>query len=275
MNKTVIKELMYLLFFALCFDGCKKDTAVLHDAPGPKLMFVKARANGGDIIQSESIYNEDGNIKTRISYKDYATGLIGSKTKYTYQDGRMVQKEEQVDISGSTFASQYFNSRSVFEYSGDHIIQQNHYLNINNHYELRSFTVFTYDNAGHPVKQTRYSADGALLGYTLYTYEGNNVAVSEEYNQRQSDPEPVLILKHSYKHDKRKNPYGNVYHKIENIPFSVNENNITETVTVSHNAYSSSPGQPGTTSLATYVYNNSGYPVLMNENGNTFILEYK
>ena len=139
MNKTVIKALLYLLFFVLLFAGCKKDTVMLHDAPGPKLMFVKARTNGGDIIQSENIYNERGNIKTRISYKDYATGLIGGKTEYTYRDGRLAQKEEQVDISSSIFASQYILSRSVFEYSGDHIIQQNHYLNINNHYELRSF----------------------------------------------------------------------------------------------------------------------------------------
>ena len=270
MNKTVIKELLYLLFFTLCLAGCKKDRAVLHDASGPKLMFIKSGTTGGNIIQNEYLYNESGSIKTRISYKDYATGLIGGKTEYTYRNDRLVQKEDQVDFSSSSFSVLYSNARSVFEYSGDHIIQQNHYLDINNRYELRSFTVFTYDNAGHPVKQTRYSADGALLGYTLYTYKGNNVAVSEEYSPKQPDPEPVLILKRSYKHDNRKNPYTNVYHRIENIPFSVNENNITETTTVSYNDYPSSPA-----SFTSYEYSNSGYPVLMNENGNTFILEYK
>ncbi len=270
MSMAVIKDLLYILGFALCFAGCKKDRVVPLDASGPKLMFIKARTNGGDIIQNEYLYNESGSIKTRIYYKDYATGLIGGKTEYTYQDGRLVQKEDQVDFSSSTFSVLYSNSRSVFEYSGDHIIQQNHYLDINNQYELRSFTVFAYDNAGHPVKQTRYSADGALLGYTLYKYKGNNVAVSEEYSPKQSDPEPVLILKCSYKHDNRKNPYTKVYYSIENIPFSVNENNITETTTVSYNDYPSSPA-----SFTSYVYNHSGYPVLMEENGNTFILEYQ
>lgn len=270
MKKAVIKHLLYVLGFALCFAGCKKDSVVLHDASGPKLMFIKARTNGGDIIQNEYLYNESGSLKTSISYKDYAMGLIGGKTEYTYRDDQLVQKEDQMDFSSSSFSVLYSNARSVFEYDGDRVIRQNHYLETNNQYELRSFTVFTYDNAGHPVKQTRYSADGALLGYTLYKYEENNVVMSEEYSPKQPDPEPVLILKCTYKHDIRKNPYRNVYHRIENIPFSVNENNITETTTVSYTDYPSSPA-----SFTSYEYDNSGYPVLMNENGNTFILEYQ
>ena len=270
-----MKIQFYMLAFALCFAGCKKDTVIPHNTLDPKLMFVKAKTNGGDIVQNENIYNESGNIKTRISYKDYAAGLVSAKTGYQYQDGRLVQKEDQMDVSSSSFASQYVNSRSVFEYSGNRIIQSNHYLKINDDYELRSFTVFSYDDAGRPVKQTRYSADGALFGYTIYTYKGDNVATSEEYNQKQSDPEPVLSLKRSYQHDNKKNPYRNVYYSIENIPFSVNENNITSTTTVNYNIYPSSAQGVSSTSTTTYVYNNLGCPVRMNENGNEFVLEYK
>lgn len=271
-----MKNQLYVLVFALCFAGCKKDTVTWQDTSAPKLIFVKAKTNGGDIIQNENIYNESGSIKTRISYKNYAAGLISAKTEYKYQDGRLVQKEDQMDVSSSSFASQYINSRSVFEYSGGRIIQNNHYLKTGNDYELRSFTVFSYDNAGHPVKQTRYSSDGALLGYTMYTYEGDNVIVSEEYNQNQSNPSPVLTLKHSYQYDNKKNPYRNVYYSIENIPFSINENNITATIAVNYNN-SYPPSIPGlsTTSSTTYVYNNLGYPERMNESGNEFILEYK
>ncbi|HTN07074.1 hypothetical protein [Agriterribacter sp.] len=270
-----MKNQLYVLAFTLCFAGCKKDTVSRQDTSGPKLMFVKAKTNGADIIQNENRYNESGNIQTRISYKNYAAGLISAKTEYKYQDGRLVQKEDQMDVSSSSFASQYINSRSVFEYSGGRIIQNNHYLKTGNDYELRSFTVFSYDDAGHPVKQTRYSADGALFGYTTYTYNGNNIILSEEYNQKQPDPEPVLTLRCSYQHDNKKNPYRNVYHSIENIPFSVNGNNITATTTVNYNSYPPSTSGLSITSSTTYVYNNLSYPERMNESGNEFVLEYK
>lgn len=270
-----MKRQLYILAFVLFIFSCKKDTVIPNDTSGPKLMFVKAKTSGGDIIQNENIYNENGNIKTRISYKDYAAGLVSAKTEYQYQDGRLVQKDDQMDVSSSSFASQYVNSRSVFEYSSNRIIQSNHYLKIDGDYELRSFTVFSYNVAGRPVKQTRYSADGALFGYTIYTYKDDNVLTSEEYTQKQSDPEPVLTLKCSYQHDNKKNPYRNVYYSIENIPFSVNENNIAETTSVNYNIYPSSAQGVSSTSQTTYVYNNWDYPSLMNENGNEFVLEYK
>lgn len=270
-----MKRQLYILAFVLFIFSCKKEGEIHHDVSGAKLLFVKTKVSGGDIIQDENIYNESGNIKTRISYKDYTAGLIFSKTAYTYESGKLIQLDEQVDLSGSTFSTQYQYSRSNFEYNGNRIIQRNHYLKIDDDYELRSFTVFSYDDFGHPVKQTRYSADGALFGYTLYTYEGNNVVLSEEYYRNEFNPEPVLSFKHSYRYDNKNNPYRKVYHSIENIPFSVNENNITETTSVNYNNYPSSAQGVSSTAPTTYVYNNLGYPSLMNENGNEFILEYK
>lgn len=270
-----MKRQLYILAFILFIFSCKKDGEIYRDASGSKLQFVKTKANGGDIIQEENIYNESGSIKTRISYKDYTAGLMFSKTTYTYERNKLIQIDEQVDFSSSSFSSNYQYSRSAFEYSGNRIIQRNHYLKTGDDYELRSFTGFSYDDLGHPVKQTRYSADGELLGYTIYTYEGNNVVLSEAYSINQSNAEPVLALKYSYKYDNKKNPYRMVYHSIENIPFSVNENNITETASVNYNTYPSSAQGAGSISQTTYVYNNWDYPSLMNENGNEFILEYK
>ena len=269
-----MKRQLYILAFVFLIFGCKKDAVIQHDVSGAKLVYVKARVNGRDIIQNENIYDEKGNIKTRISYKDYTAGLMLSKTSYTYENGRLIQTDEQMDFSASTSGTNYQYSRSNFEYSGNRIIQRNHYLKVNDDYELRSFTVFSYDDEGHPVKQTRYSSDGALLGYTIYTYEGNNVVLSELYNIKQSDPDPVLILKYSYKYDSKNNPYRNVYYSIENVPFSVNENNISEVTSVNYNYPSSAQGISSTTST-TYMYNNWDYPSLMNENGNEFVLEYK
>ncbi len=270
-----MKNQLYILFFALCFAGCKKDTVTRHDTSGPKLMFVKAKTNGGGIIQEENIYNESGNIKTRISYKDYTAGLVFSKITYMYESDKLIQTDDQMDFSSNSLGSNYQYGRSRFEYSGNRIIQRNHYLKIGNDYELRSFTVFSYDDQGHPVKQTRYSTDGELLGYTIYTYKGNNVVLSESYTINQSNGEAVPALKYSYKYDNKKNPYRKVYYSIENIPFSVNENNITETTSVNYNIYPSSAQGVSSTSPTTYVYNNLGYPSLMNENGNEFVLEYK
>ncbi|HRQ49834.1 MAG TPA: hypothetical protein PLR74_04815 [Agriterribacter sp.] len=85
-----MKHQLYILVFALCFAGCKKDTVIPHDISGPKLAFVKAATNGGVIVQSEYTYNEHGNIKTRTSYKDYAAGLMFSKTTFTYESGKLI-----------------------------------------------------------------------------------------------------------------------------------------------------------------------------------------
>ncbi|HRQ49835.1 MAG TPA: hypothetical protein PLR74_04820 [Agriterribacter sp.] len=85
----------------------------------------------------------------------------------------------------------------------------------------------------------------------------------------------MLTLKRSYLHDDRRNPYKNVYHSIENIPFSVNDNNITAITTINHNSYLPSTPAQSIRSATTYVYNSLGYPERMNENGNEFVLEYK
>ncbi|HEX5025224.1 MAG TPA: hypothetical protein VFV68_08120, partial [Agriterribacter sp.] len=239
---------------------------------GTALKFVKASWNGGELIQNENIYNASGHIQTRISYKDYAAGIVSSQTDYAYKNEKLVQKEEKLDISSSTLATQYLYSRTVFEYNNNRIIQQYHYLKENDQYKLGSFTVFSYNNVGLPIKQSRYSPDGVLFGYISYTYENGNVVLSEEYKVGASN---VLTAKHNYKYDNMKNPYRDMYQTLENIPFSLNNNNIVEATATNYNI-NPFPAMPTlTASYTNYEYNNKGFPSTMNENGHTFILVYE
>ena len=239
---------------------------------GTELASVKASWNSGEMVQNENKYNSNGHIQTRISYKDYAAGLISSQTDYVYEGEKLIQKEEMIDLSSSSFAIQYSYSRTVFEYNNNRIIQQDHYLKEDDHYKLRSFTVFTYDNAGLPIKQSRYSADGVLFGYISYHYVDGNVVSSEEYKVTTTD---VLATKQSYKYDNMKNPYRTMYHSVENIPFSVNMNNIIETNATNYSINPPTGAGVLTTSQTTYGYNNDGFPSTMNQNGNKFILVYE
>lgn len=267
-----MKWLLYLFTFTFFFAGCKKDTAVDKVLSGTALKFVKASWNGGETVQNENIYNRNGHIQTRISYKDYAAGLISSQTDFVYEGEKLIQKEEMMDLSSSTFTTQYSYSRTIFEYNNNRIIQQDHYLKEDDQYQLRSFTVFTYNNAGLPIKQSRYSADGVLFGYISYTYLNGNVISSEEYKVATTD---VLVIKQRYKYDNMKSPYTVVYHGVENIPFSVSKNNIIETTTTNYSISPSSGTGVLTTTQTTYEYNNRGFPSTMNENGNKFMLVYE
>lgn len=270
-----MKHQLLLMMFILWFTGCEKEKISRQSTSVPKLKYIKTTMNNQDIIQEEYIYDESGNLINSVRYRDYAAGLISGKATYTYQNGRLTQKDESIDFFSSSGSSQYMYVRSVFEYSGDRIIQQNHYLNTNNTYELRSFTSFLYDVAGNPVKQALYTPDGVLSGYTIFTFSGNNVVQSEEYYKQPDQTAPVLVMKRSYRHDNNKNPYRQVYHSIENIPFSINQNNITTTTSVSYSTYSPSTFGLNITTSTSYQYNIFGYPTRMNENGNIFALEYK
>lgn len=266
-----------LLVFVLgiCLLSCSKEETPGNNAiPREALRFVKTGVNG-DIILDENIYHPDGKIKTRINYKNYTLGLIGSQIELSYEDGLLVQTEIKTDMSSSSSAIQYSFGRASFEYDNSgKAIQRNSYLKFDDEYELTSFSVFTYNNNSLPIRESRYTPDGTLYGYSTYGYDNaGNVISSEYYAITQPGASPVLRLKNNYKHDNKKNPYTNVYLLVENIPFSVNQNNITETITVNYAVNEQGTSSTSTTSYASY--NSKGYPTNMNEDGNIFILQYK
>lgn len=269
---------MRILLFCMCWFflliGCKKDIASNDKVLSTTvLVSVKAKQSSGNTILNENTYTVDTNIKTRVSYKDYTLGLISAKADYVYEGDKLIQIDDQVDYSSSTASTQYSYSRVLFDYNNNRISQRNNFLKNGDQYELRSFAVFEYNQAGLPEKETRYTADGALSGYSIHEYTtSGNVISSSEYGISNNNPTPVLLIKRTYTYDNHNNPYKKVYSLVENIPFSVNNNNITQTISINY----SDAGDPQTTTAkTTYTYNDKGFPVYMNENGNEFLLEYK
>ena len=171
-------------------------------------------------------------------------------------------------------SEQYAYSKTTFEYSNNNIIiQRNNFLRTGNEYELRFFAVYSYKDQKQPVKEAQYQADGSLYGYSTYNYDHNgNIKASEHYTINPSG-NPVQTSGTTYRYDDNKNPYRNVYHLLENLPYSINRNNIIAT---SRTDYTTDPqGISHTTTTKENAYNAYGYPTAMDEQGNNFLLEYK
>ncbi|MFT3950240.1 MAG: hypothetical protein QM763_24960 [Agriterribacter sp.] len=266
-------KLHFILAICILLAGCEKnDTSADFNKPGVSLRFVKSLFNGEEIVQNEFQYLTDGKIKTALGYKDYSKNLISYKRTYNYEGDRLINSEIQVDISSSLSAANYIYSKTQYEYNDNLIIQSNHFSKKNDQYEMTSFTTYTYNNKKLPIKISRYAAGGSLYSYSTYSYdEKGNVILSEDYRINDMG-EPVKNMQSAYTYDNKSNPYQQVYHLLENIPYSINKNNI---LTSGWTNYATSPQTSGTSTTTYNSYNAFGYPTSMDEQGNVFLLEYK
>lgn len=259
----------------ILFAACEKnDDIPVPGKSGISLAFVKAISNGNSIVQNEFQYTADGNIQTRISYKDENAKLIGTKTTYDYENGRLKSTESQTDYSSSSSTVQYTYGRILYEYDNNNtLIQTRNFLKVNGEYKFTSFFTITYDDKKNPVKISRYVADGSLFSYSTYAYDAvGNVIAAQDYGI-DSFGTPEIRSEQKYQYDNKKNPYKRAYHLLESMPYSVNENNITSTSSVS---YAFNPqGDASSSNTAYTTYNAEGYPTSMQEQGNIFLLEYK
>lgn len=272
-----MRTVLWFVAFWVLLAACEKDRAAgqVKAASGAFLSMVKAERENGGMVLNTITYNTDGAVQTRISYKDYNAGLISSKTEYVYRDGRLEQIDEQTDYGSGVSSGTPVYSRSVLVYGLDgEVIQKNYFLRKDEQYELKSFTTFTYNTLGLPSMETRYAADGALTGYSVYDYDDkSNVKSASVYAINATSPEPALASKTDYTYDNGLNPYRNIYAAVENIPFSVNRNNV---VWSSFTDYSNPTGHPQPAVIRVdYTYNKNAFPSSMNENGNLFSLGYQ
>ncbi|PVD51436.1 hypothetical protein DC498_14980 [Terrimonas sp.] len=269
-----MNKLLYIFAICILLAGCEKNEAPSNvNRSDAALAFVKALSNGQEIVQNEFQYSADGKIKTALGYKDYSKNIISYKRVYSYEDDKLASSEIQMDISSSLYAVNYIYSKTQYEYSNNLIIQSNYLSKKNDQYELTSFTTYTYNDKKLPVKVSRYAAGGSLYAYSTYTYdESGNVILSEDY-QLNALGEPVKNMQRSYQYDDKKNPYKNAYTLLENIPYSINQNNITASAWTD---YTTNPqGNTGNSITKYNSYNSYGYPTSMDEQGNIFLLEYK
>lgn len=272
-TKSGMTRLLYIFAIGILLAGCEKNDAPSNVTTNdPALTFVKVLLNGQEIVQNEFQYSADGKIITALSYKDYGKNLVSYKRVYNYEGDRIINSEMQIDISSSLSGVHYIYSKTLYEYNDNLIIQSNYLSKKNDQYELASFTTYTYNEKKLPVKVSKYAAGGSLYAYSTYAYDENgNVIVSEDY-QLNASGEPVKNMRRTYQYDKKKNPYKNTYTLLENIPYSINQNNITVSAWTD---YTDPQGNSGSTLTKYNSYNSYGYPTSMNELGNIFLLEYK
>lgn len=112
-----------------------------------------------------------------------------------------------------------------------------------------------------------------MYGYSTYAYDGNgNVVLLEDFAINSSS-NPVKSWQHTNQYDDKNNPYRTSYNTLENIPYSVNRNNIISSTSIN---YTTDPQGTINTSTTKYnKYNSAGYPTIMDEQGNIFEFEYK
>lgn len=261
-----MKKLLAFAVFII-FISCSKeqDTTTALPASGTILRYVKG-ASGG--VQSEFIHDDAGKIVTRNSFSGET--LFG-QAQIHYKNGRAHLLDQKMDVSSAMFAPNYVYSRIEFIYHNDRIIQTNHFVRENERAApvLRSFSVFDY-NAGLLVKQTRFLDDGTPLGFTDYSYDlAGNIILSESYH-RNASGEMQQTQKIVYQHDNHSNPYLTVYLQVENIPFSINKNNITKAISTDY-----SQGVSATSNTSYENFNLYQFPLSMvEENNNRFTFEY-
>lgn len=272
-----MRGVLLSMVFLILLTACEKDKTDRQMKPdyGTSLSVIKTKQGEGEIILNTIDYNTNGTVKTRISYQDYTTGLLNTKAEYFYKDNRLEYIEEETNYRSGISNDAPIHCRNVFEYDAEGKVIQKNYFQYNNiQYELKSFSTFTYNILELPEMENRYAADGMLTGYNIYEYnKEGNVSSASIYSINATNLTPVLASKTTYTYDSGVNPYRNVYSAVENIPFSVNRNNVVQTRVTDYSKPAANL-QPAETRVG-YIYNKNGLPSTMNENGNQFILVYR
>lgn len=257
-----------VLLFAVLFYSCQKETDEIDmqtddlrliKVKVAKLPFYEYAYTSDDIVIEErsnyNFINYSYNEFSRILTVDYYSNLdLLSEDKKVRDDALSNKGLLNIDDSEKGGVLEY-----TFDNSGE--LKKSTYFqsSVSSH----EYSEFTYDDNGRISRQTLFW-DNKTAGHIDYVYDSGGNLVLETVYATTPNGTPELSTTTEYEFDTYKNPFKSIYTLL--IPgINTNSNNIVkETFTIHFK-----PGQ-GTdivqTTVNTYEYNNSGYPVRKNGN---------
>lgn len=130
------------------------------------------------------VFDNSGYINERLDFDK--SGIYTSKTKYSYNEQKIIISEIEEDIKGdiifskkSFYDDEKMTVKSIINYSKDYSVQ----------------TIDYYDNSKSKIKIDWYTEDGKLSSRTLFKYDDNHNIIEENIYTS----------------------YGNLYAKTQNI----------------------------------------------------------
>ena len=255
------------VFMAMVF-SCTKEGSELNSV----IERIKSVSANGKMVHQYH-YDEAGRIVEE--------NCLHYFQKYLYENDRLVKIESAWDRSGNSSSmpterrTEFMTSKnsnvdqySIYKYDQTGKLEKiDLYFNeTGKEFEHRSSRTFEY-NGLNIVKVNVYdpSTGNTSLVYE-YTYDNRGNIIKEKYFSPNE-----LISEKSYKYDKYKNPYQ-IFSMTGYPGMNTNANNIIETNLTRH--YETPGFDKYSTSKNTYQYNENGYPVKVNENGNEFEYNY-
>lgn len=266
-------RLLTPLFFLLFSMSCREPNAVLPpDSPVASLADLpttyqpvqqgsavagrlKSETQNGQ-LSGEWRYNERGQL---LEWRRYRFGEVASADQYRYDADERLRFVQHFD-NNCGFSSLYNCTGPVAWTSYDDLTTDaagrvttgQTYLKVNEQWDLRSTSLYTYDAQGQLSTVRRYNArDIQTLTQTLtYDTRGNVVAVRE---QSTTAPADLADRTFRYDYDTGRNPYYNTVYYASAFFLSRN-----------------TQAAPG----LTYEYRADGLPIRIRQNGGVTELTY-
>ncbi len=133
-------------------------------------------------------YNTYGLLIEKCTY-DKNKKLVGmydmeiATIRYIYNDKKQLIEENNYHASGALFELGY-NSKFQYDAAGKKIKSSYHYGNGS----INEYTLYTYNTQDQLVQEEVFDSSSIKIGYTIYTYDGNQLSRVEKKYDILEDP---------------------------------------------------------------------------------------
>jgi hypothetical protein len=258
-----MKQFLLYLFVCLVFYACNKNSTDngCHDST-----LMKQVKLGGNTTQ-QITYNSNCLVKESIGQFAYKKYIYDDQNKLTKTEEALTLDLTSCFIPVDSMNINYSDPRkakitqySTLEYNKNGMLVKklNYFIN-NGNDELISYSAYEYSN--NLISKTNlYNPQDLLISYNEYRYDGNGNMSEEKYFLVEGGINATLLVSYTYEFDDKNNPL--IIFKAEGIPgIFTNTNNILKETLVN---YSGSSEYKNVTQNV-LEYNNSGYPVKVND----------